>query len=543
MIRRAIDLFLREISSIHVAAFVLAGSTFLSLVLAFFRDRLLASTFGAGVTLDIYYAAFRIPDLFFVIIGSAVSLSVLVPVLTKLKSNKDDEQIFLNTLFSFVLLLSLVASIILFIFLPLLLGLLFDGFTAEQQSDLVATSRIMLLSPIFLILSSMFSSVVQVHKRFFVYALSPVMYNIGIIFGVLFLSQFGVKGLAVGVVIGAFLHFSVQALYLKNISLMPKLSLRNNYHNLLPLLALSVPRSLTLAATQIVVVMLSAFASHLRDGSLAIFTFAQNLQNVPLALIGVSYSIAVFPTLSQIGTDGKSVKHDRKVGEVLKIVLYLTIPLALFMVIARIYLVRIILGAGEFTWTDTRLTAATLGVFLLSVPFQSASLVLIRSFYSRGKTFLPLMSALLLLFLTYFVYQAQRTYLFFENETVLSVLRLKNVVGAEVLGLSLAFTVASLLQALFLVVVVRFSPKVMRLLVESLVRTLAVSALGGLVMFGLLRVGNLMFGLSTTLSVLLVLLIASVATGLTFWLLSYVFSITEYNSIVAGIRQKLAKRR
>jgi len=166
MVQRVLKILGSEIKGLHQAAYLLGTFAILSQILGLIRDRLLAHNFGASQSLDIYYAAFRIPDLIFVAIASIVSVFVLVPFLVdKLDRSKSDALLFIDNIFSFFFGLIVIVSLIAFFLTPYLSHLLFPGFVGDSYNTLIILTRIMLLSPILLGLSNLFSSVTQVYKK------------------------------------------------------------------------------------------------------------------------------------------------------------------------------------------------------------------------------------------------------------------------------------------------------------------------------------------------------------------------------------------
>ncbi|NDE68207.1 hypothetical protein EB052_01220, partial [bacterium] len=209
MVRQFITLFNREIKGLHEAAYLLAFFAFLSQLLALVRDKLLAYTFGANHILDIYYASFRIPDLIFVTIASVVSASVLVPFLTERHEKDEDKgKRFIDDVFSLFFLAMVVVSVIIFAIAPMIIPIVLPGFAHDPMlPELISATQLLLLSPFFLGISNFLSSITQMHRRFLVYAISPLLYNIGIIIGITLLYPlFGLQGLVGGVVVGAMLH-------------------------------------------------------------------------------------------------------------------------------------------------------------------------------------------------------------------------------------------------------------------------------------------------------------------------------------------------
>lgn len=393
MVKKFLSIFNREIAGLHEAAYLLAFFAFLSQLLALVRDKLLAYSFGASHTLDIYYAAFRIPDLIYVSIGSVVSASVLIPFfIEKTQKSASEGQKFIDDVFSAFFLGMAFVSIIIFFIVPELVTLLLPGFAHDASfPELVMATRILLLSPIFLGISNFLSSITQMHSRFLVYALSPLAYNIGIIVGITVLFPIlGLKGLIIGVVMGAFLHMAIQVPFILHKGLFPRLRLDIHWLSIRKLFLVSLPRTLTLSSNQLASFFLVALASLMSGGSISIFNLAFNLQSVSLTIVGVSYSSAIFPMLSKFSAEGKREGFLDKMVESARHIIFWSIPITVLFVVLRAQIVRTIYGAGKFDWSDTRLTAATLALFIISVVGQSLILLFVRAYYAEGKTLKPL---------------------------------------------------------------------------------------------------------------------------------------------------------
>ena len=203
MVRKLLNRIAAPVRGLHQAAYLLAALTFASQALALLRDRTFAHTFGAGPVLDLYYAAFRVPDLVFALVSSLVSAYVIIPRITGM--DRETTRKLLSESASFLLGVGGAICLALALFMPQLLALLYpDLAISARQAEFVLLARILLLQPILLGLSGVLASVTQVHRRFFIFALSPVLYNLGIIFGILFLyPRFGLPGIGAGVVMGA----------------------------------------------------------------------------------------------------------------------------------------------------------------------------------------------------------------------------------------------------------------------------------------------------------------------------------------------------
>jgi len=452
MVKGFINMLNREINGLHQAAYLLGFFAICSQVLALVRDRILASQFGAGNVLDLYYSAFRIPDLLFVTIASVVSISVLIPFLiNRFEKGQEKVKEFIDSVFSFFFFFMVVSGIVAFFLTPLLMKWIFPVFAQSSSfGELVSLTRILLLSPIFLGFSNLLASITQVHRRFFVYAISPVVYNVGIIFGIIFLyPMFGLQGLGLGVVLGAFLHFAIQIPLVSSQKLLPRLRLNFNINTVKEVVFTSIPRTITVSSNEIAKLFLISFASLFVSGSIAVFNFSLNLQSVPFSIIGVSYSLAAFPTLTRLFSGGNVEEFLRQIITSTRHIIFWSIPVSILFIVLRAQIVRTILGAGAFDWSDTRLTAAALALFVVSLVAQNLSTLFVRSYYSQGKTKAPLvmnvLSAIFIIVSSYILVQIFETNVIFRNFTE-SILKVNDIPGTVVLMLPLGFTLGSFIN-------------------------------------------------------------------------------------------------
>lgn len=451
MVKRVIDLVYREVRGLHQAAYVLALFAVGSQILAIVRDRLLAHTFGAGVELDIYYAAFRIPDLLFVLFASVLSIYVLLPFINRATESTGIKSgtAVLSQVFTLFLWTYSVVAVVLGLSAPWYLSQLFPGFV-DHHETLVTLLRILLLQPFLLGLSSLCGVVTQKNQRFILYALSPLLYNLGIIVGIILLYPlFGLIGLVLGVVLGALGHLCIQIPFVTRseyaFSLVPKI----DWQLIRQILSVSVPRALTLSVNQLVLLALIGMATVMAAGSVSVFQFAFNLQSVPLAIIGVSYSIAAFPTLSNLFAKKDQVGFNAQLLTALRHIIFWSIPVIGLVIVLRAQIVRVLLGSGEFDWSDTRLTAAILAIFVVSLLAQAVLLLLVRAFYAGGRTMAPLIVALCSGLISVglgFLFKEMYANMPELQAQLTELLRLRDVYGAEVLVLALAFVCGQFLQ-------------------------------------------------------------------------------------------------
>ena len=486
MVRRIASLLYAPVRGLHEAAYLLGMFAIGSQMLAIVRDRILASAFGAGSTLDLYYAAFRLPDILFAIVASLVSVYVLIPLISsRLENSEAAARRFLASALTFFTITLALGCVALFIIAPYLLPKLYPGFSAEELETLVAVTRVMLLQPVLLGISNLFASITQLRQRFVVYAISPLLYNIGIIVGVITLyPTFGPTGLALGVVIGAFLHLAVQVPYLLTDPIAPRFFGKLHLRDIREIVTISLPRTLALSAQQIALAALLAIASLSAAGSITVFSFAYNLAAVPLAIIGVSYSVAAFPTLSKLFSAGERDAFFAQISSAARHIIFWSLPIIALFVVLRAQIVRVILGAGAFDWADTRLTAAALAVFVLSLAANGLVLLLVRGYYASGNTKKPLLINLSATALGV-VCSVGLLDLFRSSEAVRvaveSWLRIDGLPGTEVVMLALGYSIGVFINAAMLVVVFerdfrRFGPALWSGLWKSAVGALAAGA-------------------------------------------------------------------
>lgn len=360
------------------------------------RDRLLASTFGAGTTLDAYYAAFKVPDFIFNTFVLGALASAFIPVFVRLREGSGRESAIAlaqRVLISICIFLA-VASLVAAIFAPQLMSLVAPGFDQVTFVLSVKLSRIMLFTLVFFGVSSVIGSVLQAERRFLSYAIAPVLYNIGILLGIyLFVPWLGNAGLAWGVVLGSAFHALVQIPSLIKHGFAWQRSA--DWHSVKEVGKLMLPRTLGLGAQQLNQIVTVSFVSHLAVGSLAAYTFAVNLYSFPISVVGVSLAVAAFPVFSQALSSQDRTGFSNEFGSGVRRVLFFTVPLAVLFLVERAQIVRVILGSGSFDWTATIRTAQVLGFLALAMVADSLIPLAARAFYAARDTITPVVASII----------------------------------------------------------------------------------------------------------------------------------------------------
>lgn len=431
-------------STIASASLILAFTAFLSKILGLLRDRLLASHFGTGATLDAYQISFLLPDFIYNLFIVGALSAAFIPIFLEVYQKRKKQA--WNLVAELVGLLSIVIILILFvsyIFTPQIVNLLGklaqSAGTRYNAGDLyliIKLTRIMLIAPLLLGFSALFTGVLQSFKHFLMPAIAPIFYNLGIIGGILFLTPFwGIYGVAFGVLVGSFLHLAIQlpSLITAGFRFKPKWGFSKEVRRVIKL---AIPRTFGLVAQQAGFWINKIIAFTLGVGAVSVYYFANNLQFLPISLFGVSIATATFPDLASFSNGRGKRQFVQTLTRSFCQIIYLTVPVSVIFLLLRAQIVRLVLGTGEFDWSSTIKTAATLGFFSISIFAQSLILLLARAFFALKDTKTPVIVSVISLLIN----------------IVLSVFLSKRI---GVAGLSLAFSIASFLDMLALLIILR----------------------------------------------------------------------------------------
>jgi len=537
----------KEVNGLHQAAFFLAFASIGAKVLAVLRDRLLASSFGAGEMLDVYYASFRVPDIIYVFTLFIVSTTALIPIFLGKKDKKGEARVFINSIFTVFFIAIIILLAFSYFLIPFVVDVIAPGFSEENTNTLIDLSRVLLLSPLFLGISNLVSSVIQSYRRFLAYALSGVVYNAGIIVGVVFLyPKMGILGVAWGVVFGALFHFLIQVPSIIQLGYFPVFSFsflrKEILFDIKRVIKLSFPRTLGLTLNQLVLVVITSLASFLAAGSIAIFNLASNLQAIPLGVIALSYSVAAFPSLAKSFLRKDIKKFVSSVVSSLRHILFWLLPASVLFIVLRAQVVRVVLGAGEFSWADTRLTAAALALFAVSLFAQGLILLLVRAFYASGETKIPLFvnifSSLIIVIFSFGLVYIFKSFVFVQTFFD-RMLRVEDVSGTTILALALAFSLGTIIN--FLILFLFFEKKFGNILPhikKSVCQILFVSILIGIVAYLGLIVFDDFFNLDTFWGIFLQGLLSGIIAIACGFILLKILKNKEFEEISESLKKK-----
>jgi putative peptidoglycan lipid II flippase len=363
-------------------------------VISLVQTVILANTFGLGADMDSYLAANNIPETIFNLIAGGVLIHAFLPIFTGLLAKKDEEKAwrFASQVMNTVFLLTCFVSILALLAAPWLIrNLIAPGMSEETIQQTAAIMRILLFGTIIFSISGLLMGILNSFNHFLAPALAPALYDIGILFGAMFLVKpFGIYGLAYGTVLGALLHLLIQLPFVFRIGVRWRFTFGWNDPTLRRMVRLMLPRIIDLGLFQITNwIVATNIASRLGESAISALGWAWRIMQIPETLIGTAMGTVIFPTLAALSELGDETgKRDRMSGA-LRFILMTTIPSAVFLILAGQTGIRL-LERGEFTAESTALVFNALRFYALGVVVHSVLEVVARSFYADKDTWTPL---------------------------------------------------------------------------------------------------------------------------------------------------------
>jgi putative peptidoglycan lipid II flippase len=379
------------------AGLVVSGAFFIARLLGFVRFIAISHIFPPSADLDSFFAAFRLPDLIFQLVAAGALSSALIPIVSGLFTTNEQLRAWrvVSTVINLMLIGLAVLAVGLFVLAPVIMPSITPGFGPAQIDRTVELTRIMLLSPIFLALGAVATSVLNSGGRFAASAVAPIVYNLVIIGAVVLLGpSLGVEGLAIGVVLGSLGHLLVQVRPLARLGFRYEPRIDASDAQARKALVLMAPRALGLGATQITFIVVTALATNVGKGALSDFNFAFALLQIPLGIIGVPLGIVVLPSLSRDAAVGHEAGFATLLTRALRLLIYVMIPITALTAILREPIVTILFGGGKIDESDLALIATTLVAFSIGLTAHALIAVLARAFYARQDTVTPVIAAI-----------------------------------------------------------------------------------------------------------------------------------------------------
>jgi putative peptidoglycan lipid II flippase len=464
------------------AGLIVSGAFLVSRILGWVRYVVFAHVFPAGPDLDAFFAAFRLPDLIFQLVAAGALSSAVIPIVSGLLANDETQRAWrvVSTIANLMLAALLVLAVVVFLAAPWVMPLITPGYAPDQIERIVGLTRIMVLSPIFLALGSLATSVLNAGGRFAASAIAPIVYNLAIIGAAVFLAPtLGVTGLAIGVVAGSLAHLVIQLPPLAGIGYRYDRAIDVADPDARKALTLMAPRAVGLGAGQITFVVVTSIASTLGTGALTAFNYAFTLLQIPIGVIGVPVGIVVLPSLSRVAALGDLHEFAALMSRAIRLLVFTMVPITGIAIVLREPIVQLLFGYGKFDAAAIRATADTLLTFLVGLTAHTLIAILARAFYARHDTRTPVAAAILAVVI---------------NSTLAGVL----AVPLGLPGLGLAIAIAAWIETIVLLVLLRRAlPELaFRPIVSLGLRTLVMTTVASVAAWGVNQGLELAFGSS-----------------------------------------------
>lgn len=530
--------------TVKLAATILAGSMLLSSLLGFFRDRLLNSAYmpndaaglaGYPVGLDAYTAAFTVPDFMFAILVSGALSVTFIPVFNArwVKGNKQSAWEISSSMINLMALVTFMTSILIMIFAdPLMKYLIAPGLSESGHALAVSMMRVIAVNPFIFSIAAVIASIQQAVGRFTFYALAPLVYNVGIIIGIVWFTgginifgwqifEGGIMGVALGVALGSILQLITSAVGLVGLGFDYEFKIHWRNQGFKKVLRLLPPRSVDQGMDYAVSLVEINLASRMAEGTIRAYQQALTLHMMPINLIGVAISSAVFPQLTERLGEGRKDLFQAELRSALRVIIWLALPTAVVMFFTRGYIVHFIRNAGD------PLMAGILGALIVAVLFRTIYHMAARSFYAQQDTKTPL-------YISFFSIGL--------NVALAIILSMHLDMGAY--GLAWAQSIVAMLEVVILFSVMgRRMPKLFSLsFINSLFKMIFAATMAGVVCYMTVRILPFRELDDSFYSAFPRFLIISTVSFLAYAVMSKILALEEIDPVIRRVKQFMFAR-
>lgn len=374
------------------AAAILMASFVASRLTGLVRDMAISYEFGTSPELASYLAAFRLPDLLFQLVAGAALASAFIPTFARLQAagEEKDSWLLTSSLLNLIGAGTLVLSLVTLVTAQWLVPMIVPGFDPPYQELTVRLTRIMLASPVLFGISAILGSALNARQHFLLPGLAPIVYNLSITGGALFLSRIvGIEGLAWGVTVGSLAHLLVQVPGLRRQGMVYRLDFSLSNPGVREVGRLMGPRVLGLASVQLNFLVTTVLATQLASYSLPALNYAWLLTLIPLGVFGVAISSAVFPTLAEKAAHEAAESLGRTLYATVRMILFLTIPSSIGLITLGQPLVAVLFQRGLFDQQSADATYWALIFYSLGLFGHAMVEILTRAFYASQDTRTP----------------------------------------------------------------------------------------------------------------------------------------------------------
>ncbi|MDQ3159080.1 MAG: murein biosynthesis integral membrane protein MurJ [bacterium] len=512
--------------SVGNAAILLASTTMIGQVLGFLRVKFINANFpatGEGST-DVFFAAFKIPDFFYLTLAAGALGVAFIPYLSD-KLSKNDRQGAWDLSSSLLNLLAIVmgvVGILIFVFAePLIDHVVAPGMTDFQLERATLIMRLVALNPLLFTLSSILMSMQQTTGRFFFFAIAPLFYNLSIIISIfVFKDNLGIVGLGVGAMIGAVLQLLVALVGLIGMKFKYNAKIQWHSPSFRGILRQLPPRSIDQGVDGINSIVETNFARGLGEGNITYYENAYVLHTAPILLIGTTISTAAFPRMTRRLSQGRPDLFRKEFRNILRMMIWISLPVITVSYFARGYLARLIFSR------DAPEIALIFGFFTAAILFRIVYNILSRYFYAYKDTVTPLLVSLGVIAL---------------NVGLAFILSQPENYG--VAGLAIAQAIVAIVEAFILTAIIYYRDRKIfdYEFVEALLRMLSATGFTVVVAYIMIQVLPLSTGDTGVITLGGKLVMISVATFGTFGIMSWLLKIEEVYPVIEKLKKLILK--
>ena len=371
------------------AAFLLVVTSLLGQILGFLRVKFVNANFSAygPESTDAFFAAFKIPDFFFYTVAAGALGVAFIPVLADRLEKHDRKGVWeLSTsLLNLLAIVMAVIGVLMFIFAEPLIHLVAPTMEPQQFHNAVVMMRLISFNPMLFTIAGILTATQQTFGRFFYYAIGPLIYNISIIISIfVFKDNIGLVGLGIGALIGAILQVLVVFLGMGGIHFHWRPTINFGSPDFRKILRQLPPRSIDQGIDSLNSIVETNFARRLGTGYLSFYENAYTLHMAPILLIGSTISTAAFPRMSERLSQGRIDLFRKEFLQILRIMIWIAVPVVVVCFFARGYLARIIFAK------DAPEIAAIFGFLCGAIFFRIIYSIISRYFYAQKDTWTPL---------------------------------------------------------------------------------------------------------------------------------------------------------
>lgn len=383
---------------------IVSSMTLISRVIGFMRDMVLANLFGAGLALDAFFVAFKIPNFMRRLFAEGAFSQAFVPVLAEYRRTRTEQEVrefisyIMGTLGAVLLLVTLLAEVA----APAIVTAFAPGFLRDPSRFELACDMLKITFPylLFISLTALSGAILNTYNRFAVPAFTPVLLNLSMIWAAFFLAPrlaMPITALAWGVCLAGVLQLLFQLPFLWRLRLLLLPKIRPTDPGVIRVMKLMLPALFGVSVAQISILIDTLFASFLPVGSVSWLYYSDRMTNLPLGVFGVAIATVILPNLSKRHAEKSHSAYQATLDWGLRMVLLVGFPAAIALCLLAGPILTTLFNYGQFNGLDVLMAQRSMWAFSFGVPAFMMVKVLASAFYARQNIKTPVKVAIIAL--------------------------------------------------------------------------------------------------------------------------------------------------